>query len=107
MIAEHHKTAMRLNRQHHQQQQQQQHHHHHSPPDSSYSNQSSKRHSHDIGYPPNDYQTSIWRTQTMPNSQQQIHSQMKHNPGTNENPLLKLNELSRHSATRVTDRNSR
>jgi hypothetical protein len=91
------------------------HHHHlssmpgHSPPEPSYSTQSSKRHSHDVGYPTGDYPASIWRTQNMTNPQQpqQIHSQMKLNPGTNENPLLKLNELSRHSATRVNERNSR
>jgi len=106
---------MRFNRQQQQQQQQQQQHLHHnpppvsnhSPPDSSYSTQSSKRHSHDLGYPTNDYPTSIWRTQNMTNPQQQIHSQMKLNSGTNENPLLKLNELSRHSSTRNNERNSR
>jgi hypothetical protein len=98
---------MRLSRPHHHP------HHHspsvsaHSPPDPSYSNQSAKRHSHDLGYPTNDYPTSIWRTQNIPNPQQQMHSQMKHNPGTNENPLLKLNELSRHSSTRTNERDSR
>lgn len=89
------------------------HHHHslssheHSPPDSKYHNQSSKRHSHDFGYPTNDYQTSIWHVQNMSNSpQQQINSQMKHNSGSSENPLLKLNELSRYSSTRTTERRS-
>jgi hypothetical protein len=76
----------------------------HSPPNPSYS---SKRHAHDVGYPTNDYPASIWRTQNMTNPQQQMHSQMKLNPGTNENPLLKLNELSRHSSTRPNERNSR
>lgn len=103
----------------------------HSPPSpSAYSSQSSKRHSHEnIGtikiinhsnfssvlflehhrYPTNDYPTSIWRTQNPNNSQQQqqqhMHSQMK----SNENPLLKLNELSRHSnrLTSTTDRETR
>jgi hypothetical protein len=68
-------------------------------------------------YPTTDYATPIWRTQNVNNNQQQqqqqqqqqIHSQLKSNSGTNENPLLKLNELSRHS-TRVTsaaDRDTR
>jgi hypothetical protein len=101
--AEQHKAALRLSRQHH----------HHpppppvtgrSPPDPTYSNQSSKRHSHDLGYSTNDYPAPIWRAS---NPQQQMHPQMKLNPGTNESPLLKLNELSRHSSTRVTERNSR
>jgi hypothetical protein len=82
----------------------------HSPPDpSTYSSQ--KRHSHEniehMRYPTNDYSTPIWRTQNNP--QQQIHSQLKSNSGTNENPLLKLNELSRHSTrvTSATDRDTR
>jgi hypothetical protein len=60
-------------------------------------------------YPSNDYATPIWRTQNLNNSQQQqqqqIHSQLK----PNENPLLKLNELSRHSnrMTSATDRDTR
>jgi hypothetical protein len=106
--AEHHKAAMRLSRQHH----------HQppppppsvtgrSPPDPIYSSQSSKRHSHDLGYPTNDYPASIWRASNMANPQQQMHPQMKLNPGTNENPLLKLSDLSRHSSTRVNERNSR
>ena len=74
--------------------------HHHSPSESSYPpNPTSKRHSHDLGYPTSDYPTSVWRTQNLPNSQQQIHAQLKHNSGTND--------LSRHSATRQTERNSR
>lgn len=38
-----------------------------------------------------------------------MHPQLKSNSGTNENPLLKLNELSRHSArvTPSTDRDTR
>jgi hypothetical protein len=58
-------------------------------------------------YPTSDYATPIWRTQNLNNSQQhqQIHSQLK----SNENPLLKLNELSRHSTrvTSATDRDAR
>ena len=55
-------------------------------------------------YPTSDYATSIWRSQNN-NQQQQIHSQLK----STENPLLKLNELSRHSArvTPATDRDTR
>jgi len=63
-------------------------------------------------YPTNDYSTPIWRTQninTNQQQQQQLHSQLKSNSGTNENPLLKLNELSRHSArvTSAPDRDTR
>lgn len=82
----------------------------HSPTDPSYS-QSSKRHSHDLGYSTNDYPASIWHTQNMNNPQQQqpqsMHSQTKHNQAPNENPLLKLNELSRYSSARTNERNSR
>ena len=99
--AEHHKAAMRLSR----------HPHHHpppvagrSPPDPTYSSSSSKRHSHDLGYPTGDYPASIWRAT---NPQQQLHAQMKLSQGVNENPLLKLNELSRNSSARVPERNSR
>lgn len=91
---------MRFNRQHH--------HHHppmpsHSPPDPSYSNPSSKRHSHDLAYPSSDYPASIWRTQNPLNPPHQ----MKHTGGNNENPLLKLNELSQRSSAQVNERNSR
>jgi hypothetical protein len=65
-------------------------------------------------YPTNDYSTPIWRTQNINTNQQQqqqqqLHSQLKSNSGTNENPLLKLNELSRHSArvTSAPDRDTR
>jgi hypothetical protein len=43
----------------------------------------------------------------MSNPQQQVHPQMKLNSGTNENPLLKLNDLSRHSSARTAENNSR
>ncbi|CAF0840416.1 unnamed protein product [Adineta ricciae] len=102
--AEHHKAAMRFSRHHH---------HHqgpnvpvHSPPDASYPPHSSKRHSHDLGYPGNDYPAQIWRTQNMTNPQQ-VHSQMKHSSATNENPLLKHADLSRHAPAHVPDRSSR
>lgn len=94
LLVEQHKAAMRLSRQHH---------HHpssipaHSPSDPSYSNPSSKRHSHDLGYPTNDYPASIWRAQNLPNPSHP----MKHTSANNENPLLKLNELSRYSSARV------
>jgi hypothetical protein len=59
-------------------------------------------------YSSGDYVTPIRRTQNLnnPQQQQQIHSQLKSNSGTNENPLLKLNELSRQS-TRVTSATER
>ena len=58
-------------------------------------------------YSSGDYVTPIRRTQNLNNpQQQQIHSQLKSNSGTNENPLLKLNELSRQS-TRVTSATER
>ena len=51
-------------------------------------------------YAGNDYPGSIWRGQNMPNpsQSQSVHPQLKSNPAGNESPLLKLNELSRHSA---------
>jgi hypothetical protein len=62
-------------------------------------------------YSSGDYATPIWRTQNLnnPQQQQQLHSQLKSNSGTNENPLLKLNDLSRQSArvASVTDRDTR
>ena len=59
-------------------------------------------------YPTGDYSTPIWRTQNL-NNTQQIHSQLKSNAGTNENPLLKINEISRHSSriTSAADRDTR
>jgi hypothetical protein len=94
---------MRLNR----------HHHHpssipgHSPPESSYPAQATKRHSHDLGYPTGDYPASVWRTQNMTNPQQQQQQQQMHSQMKLENPLLKHSDLSRHTATRVAERNSR
>jgi hypothetical protein len=79
----------------------------HSPPDPPYPTHALKRHSHDMGYPTGDYSSSVWRTQNMNNPQQQVHPQMKLNSGTNENPLLKLNDLSRHSSARTAENNSR
>ncbi|CAF3901687.1 unnamed protein product, partial [Adineta steineri] len=101
--AEHHKAAMRYKMAHHHQPSSMP---SHSPPDPSYPTHATKRHSHDLGYPTDDYPASIWRTQNMSNPQQ-MHPHMQHNPGANENPLIKLNELSRHSSTRATERNSR
>lgn len=53
-------------------------------------------------YPSGDYPTSIWRTPNTSNNQQQqqMHSQLKSNSGTNENPFSKMNDLSR-SSTRI------
>ena len=62
-------------------------------------------------YATGDYATPIWRTQNLSSAQQgqQMHSQLKSNSGPGENPLLKLNELSRHSArvTSGTERDAR
>jgi len=71
----------------------------HSPPDPT------KRHPHDLAYPTSDYASAMWRSQNLPN--QQMHTSMKLNSTTAKNPLLELNELSRHSASRPTERNSR
>ncbi|CAF0787976.1 unnamed protein product [Rotaria sordida] len=95
----------------------------HSPPDpSTYSTQSSKRHSYEniehTRYSTGDYATPIWRTQNLNSTQQQqqqqqqqqkIHSQLKSNSSTNENPFSKLNDLSRSSTriTSATDRDTR
>jgi hypothetical protein len=67
-------------------------------------------------YPTGDYAASIWRAQNLNSTQQQqqqqmqqMHSQLKSNSGTNENSLLKPNELPRHSTrvTSATDRDTR
>lgn len=76
----------------------------HSPPDPAYPSAASKRHPQDMGYPTNDYPPSMWHTPNMNNHQQ---LQMKHHPSGNENPLLKLNELSRYSSTHPSERSSR
>ena len=103
-IAEHHKATMRLS----------QYSDHrrlspvrgHSPTDPSYSLQSLKYHSHDIGYSTNDYPASIWHPSHMKYSQT-IHPQMKLSSSTNENPLLKSNDLPRYSSSRTNERSIR
>ena len=59
----------------------------------------------DLGYPNAEYASSVWRATNLSGN-----PLSKGNHGGNENPSLKLNEMSRHASTRIpsaNDRNSR